>query len=166
MIESAKWVREVIGNNMTCALVTKTCTNLTTNHMETQNNCDSNTCVHSPPFSMVPCEILFSSNLAVARENNVLLFSLGCCENISILSWSSVIIKLSYLHLFCFNGSKYNCRLILLPPSEKGKIQETSAKNQRRRHSLAFYFADVISFVLDDFLDLLYVLFQFFRLFL
>lgn len=54
-------------------------------------------------------------------------------------------------------------KLILLPPSEKDKIQETSAWNKRRWCSLAFYFAVVISFVLYGFLYLLYVLFQFLR---
>ena len=53
---------------------------------------------------------------------------------------------------------------MLLPPSEKSKIQESSAKNQRRGYPLAFYFTDVISFVLYDFLDLLHVFFQFLRL--
>ena len=38
-------------------------------------------------------------------------------------------------------------------PSEKDKIQETSAKNQRRGYSLAFYFAYIISTVLDDILE-------------
>ena len=47
MIESAKWVREVIGDYMACALVTKTYANLTTNHMETQDNSDLDTYVHS-----------------------------------------------------------------------------------------------------------------------
>ena len=37
-------------------------------------------------------------------------------------------------------------------PSEKDKIQETSAKNQRG-YSLAFYFAYIISTVLDDILE-------------
>ena len=40
-------VRDVIGDYMACALVTKTCTNFTTNHMETQNNCDFGTCGQS-----------------------------------------------------------------------------------------------------------------------
>ena len=38
-------------------------------------------------------------------------------------------------------------------PSEKDKIQETSAKNQRRGYSLAFYFAYIISVVLNGVLD-------------
>ena len=53
---------------------------------------------------------------------------------------------------------------MLLPPSEKSKIQEISAKNQRRGYPLAFYFTDVISFALYGFLYLLHILFQFLRL--
>ena len=50
-----KWVREVIGDYMACALVSKTCVNFTTNHMETQNICNSDTCACFPWFRVAFC---------------------------------------------------------------------------------------------------------------
>ena len=76
MIESAKWVREVIGDYMACSLVTETCTNLTTNHMETQDNSDSDTCVHSSArFPWFRVEFCFALISCCKRKQCPIIFS-------------------------------------------------------------------------------------------
>ena len=65
---------------MACALVTKTCANLATNHMKTQNDRDLDTCVRSsarfPWFRVEFCFALISC--CKRKQCPIILF--GCCE--------------------------------------------------------------------------------------